>query len=678
VTAEDDSTKEVYEVIFSMDKPQDKIEPFNAEPVITQIVSKQFWHNNYIEITNPGNRPIDLSNYLIGVGGGGDNPATVISGTSNNFNRRYERYVPGYQYQSEVEWNSKAGIIEKDLLVNPVLQPGESFVVADIARNLDDVTEEQWDACDVIITSGNWSPVEDVRERADCRVIEEPNHNYVVAFGKPDLQINLYKITNDSIKEGTKGIGDPADFELVDAFGDYSGNFWTPTGVEVDKFVRVDRKSAYWEPDALPGVSGSWGDSEETSEWIVTDRDDLQAMGSPWDSNGGRLYLAYGIGFHAFDPVSVFKSTVTSFKYKVSDGYESPQTIEGILTGTTLSEFLADIDKAHEDQALKLLGVDGTVRSDGDELANEDTLKVTSADSSNTTRYVLSVTADGLDSDAVLTSSEYTVDYADSTGTISGIAMGTPVEEVRNNVTKPETATLNIINDGGNLVPLQQRNFDTVYVNTQATSDIFFEVVAEDGETIITYQLQLDIGNDEAYIMSDMYDVDQELNLISLIPQSTNVETFFKHAKANEGASVKMVDKIGHERTQGAISFDDEVIVTSPDSSTEKIYYLKFQQEKSGSEAFVVSDVLGIDQALGEIWGIQSNSQINIFLGLITPAPDATVDVLDADSAVVETGELGDGYMLKVTSGDSLSQKVYDLYFSDEKPGTGAYVTSKL
>ena len=53
----------------------------------------------------------------------------------------------------------------------------------------------------------------------------------------------------------------------------------------------------------------------------------------------------------------------------------------------------------------------------------------------------------------------------------------------------------------------------------------------------------------DAYLYSDFYQVDQDLQLVSYIPMGTNVQTLFKYLHSNEGASMKLVNKAGEERT---------------------------------------------------------------------------------------------------------------------------------
>jgi hypothetical protein len=67
---------------------------------------------------------------------------------------------------------------------------------------------------------------------------------------------------------------------------------------------------------------------------------------------------------------------LSSLVYKVSKGYTTPQHITGVAAGTTVSGFMSNIIKAHEDQSLTVMGKENDAV-----LAEGDTLIVTSADS---------------------------------------------------------------------------------------------------------------------------------------------------------------------------------------------------------------------------------------------------------------------------------------------------------
>jgi hypothetical protein len=134
---------------------------------------------------------------------------------------------------------------------------------------------------------------------------------------------------------------------------------------------------------------------------------------------------------------------------------------------------------------------------------------------------------------------------------------------ILNNITIPYGAELSIINSRGAYIPLKLLNFDTTYVSVTVNPDTYFDVIAEDAVTRIVYHLQPRTSRNDAFILSDIYEVSQSQNLINFIPRGTNVQTFLSNITPSLGASVKLVDKMGLERTEGTIYEDDKVIVTS-------------------------------------------------------------------------------------------------------------------
>jgi hypothetical protein len=248
------------------------------------------------------------------------------------------------------------------------------------------------------------------------------------------------------------------------------------------------------------------------------------------------------------------------------------------------------------------------------------------------------------------------------TGTISGIPLGTSVSEVVGNVTIPAKAMMNIIDENDNVVPMQVRNFDTVYVNTLATNYVFFEVIAEDGVTKITYQLKPAIG-DEVYAYSDVFNVDQEVQMIYHVPNGIRVTEFFKHLKPSEGAEIHLLDKEGVVVTAGSLAFDDMVEVTNGTKS--KKYYLQFLTEEEGVEAYVLSNVFEVSEPDAAIYGLSATMNLQVFLNSITPAPMATVKVLDETGTEITSGNIEAGKdKLVVTSGNGQKEVEYSLLIS--------------
>jgi hypothetical protein len=204
-------------------------------------------------------------------------------------------------------------------------------------------------------------------------------------------------------------------------------------------------------------------------------------------------------------------------------------------------------------------------------------MEVLSADGKNKSKYILSVTANGLSTNAVLTpvpAGKYFISTDVNTGGIYLVPKNTKVTAAIANVIIPAGATLTVINDKGAWVPFKTLNFDTTYVDAMITDKIFFEVVAEDGVTKIRYQIFPDTKPAEAFVLSDIYSVDQTKALIQFVPRGTSVKTLLSNLFPVTGATVKVVDKAGIQRTSGGLYQDDMVVVTSKDGKVTKIYYL--------------------------------------------------------------------------------------------------------
>jgi hypothetical protein len=81
------------------------------------------------------------------------------------------------------------------------------------------------------------------------------------------------------------------------------------------------------------------------------------------------------------------------------------EEIRGVKSNTSVQEFFSNLIKSDEGQSLSVVsGSDGSVLSMDSFLSMNDTLVVLSADSINTTKYILEVTEEGLSSNAILTS----------------------------------------------------------------------------------------------------------------------------------------------------------------------------------------------------------------------------------------------------------------------------------
>ena len=638
VTAEDDTTIHVYQVTLKRDMPLALSQPLRVAPMLTEYHFR-INGNTYFEVSNPGNRPLDLSQYVFFAGWDqtGTTPCEIWGALlePEDYQHRHSYYIPGYKPVSRDQWEATPGYYEKDYSVNPVLEPGETFLMCfsavgkptrpaplDVMKRTDylwlkegEWTREQYE---------NFITNREAHGTNNCKIEWQEGQLFLEPWHK-NRPLIIAKILNDSILEGTKGRGDIQDIRIVEVFGNYKGHVWNPAGEEVKSGGWcLQRKSQFWKPNPLPGIEGSFDTVPGSSEWVYYDT----------TARPEKIFTE-DLGVHTFDTVTAYKSTVSSFTLKISEGYKRGQSIHGVLSSTKVHELFDLLIKADEGQKLKVVGKDSS-----DTLSQDDTLRVISADSSNITTY--GIHTGPLDDQAVLTSSKYDISIDGDQGTIAGIAFGTSVRQVLNNVKKPEQAIVNVIDEHDAPVPLQQRNYDSLYVKTQATGYIHFEVVAENGQDIITYRLQTDLEADEAYAVSNFLKVYQPMQLVGYLPEGLNTETLFTLLKPNYGGDIKLVDLEGNEVKPDRISPESmvQVVVTSPDGSTQKVYDL---YNKKYDIPWVVTWywILKIDQGKKMIWNIEQKDSVQNFKQSLFAKPEgSSMSVLDADSNLVTSGPI--------------------------------------
>jgi len=179
----------------------------------------------------------------------------------------------------------------------------------------------------------------------------------------------------------------------------------------------------------------------------------------------------------------------------------------------------------------------------------------------------------------------------------------------------------------------------------------------------IKYQRIPSLGASDALALSDMYTVDQTTHVISGVPGGTRAQTFLNFVKPSKGATLVLFDKAGNPRTLGDVAYDDKVVVTSEDASKTNTYFLTFQLELAGTEAYVTSSVLAVDQVAMTIKRSGLTTTVETLLAALTPAPGASMKVLNESGAEVTSGALNGGFQVKVTSESGTFFAVYNLAF---------------
>ncbi len=666
VTAEDDTTVYVYTVTLTKEKNPVNLQPNIAEPFISEVINNVYWINDgYVEIVNPGNQVLDLSNYMI-IGSTNPDPAQAIAATNEgNWLSRYDKYIPGYKWSTEAEWAIQPYIAQSDLAVNYWVAPGDVFVLGATPKGHSGFCNEgyAWPAVTQV-------DVQFMNADADCYTIQNPWGEEVGNRATPankfrNAEIFLFKILNDSIKQGLKPATDPNDFELIDVFGMGDGSGWAIDGVSTNPTPDHRRKPEIYKGNPVQGVAMGVNSPDEV-EWDWWRHQTWAALGFGWPDR--MTNLLQDLGKHFMYPPTYYMSTVSSLVYKVSEGYSMNEQIKGITTGTSVANFLENIIKADSAQTLTLSsGTDGSDLGMADMLNMNDILTVMSADSTNTSKYILDVSEQGLSSNAILTSARYDITIVSEpksasenedagTATITGFEYGTSLKTILANVTVPSGARMDVIDGNGAYVSLTVLNFDTAYVNVTVNSNTYLDVIAENGVTEIVYQLLPEANENNPFVTSDLYSVTQKELLIELVPRGTNVQSFLANLVPSIGASLKLVDKMGFERTDGTVADDDKVIVTSANEMYSLVYHIsKLATEDTPLTtylAYILSTTYAINQVDYIVQNVSGTESISDFLSNITAASGATAMVVDENNVEKTSGDIDASDKVKVTSAD--------------------------
>lgn len=596
VVSESDTLSTEYVVTFDVEKDPAKIQKYVGEPFYTEMTSVVLSAKGGIQVVNPRNIPLDMSRYMFvsAQTSSGVNPALAIQScitkapTIANHKARYlSCYVPGYQFTEDAaSWILKPGKLSIDPDIDPVVAPLGVFSIATNAgRPVYDI--------DAVVNK-LWYPATD--PTVDCAAV-------LPYFKRKTESLMLFKILNDSILSGTKQIGDPKDFELVDLVGDATiDGAWPIAGVKIINIYRgqMVRKPSVVHGSVIPG--DGFGTNADDSQWIV-------------GGYTGGTEGAFGIfGHHTMDPVTLYMSTIASTVYKVSDGYSGFQTIQGDLNATTVQQFYDNIIKADTGQVLSMTR-SGNVLGLNDLISDFDKLTVVSKDGTNKTNYLLinkaldnntSLSLVSLNTGLMLNGKDETVTYFTYDMTLRDL-----LEKIK----APDLASINVIDTKGNLVPLKILNADTLYVDTKVGSNIIVEVVAQNGVNKKLYKLVTPSLPSDAYLISSMYDVNQNTKFISNIPYGISKDVLFSNIEAVKGGTITLLDKAGFVRTSGTVHTDDILKVISKDGSVYKTYKLTFLTETNPDFDFTKIDELeSISKSILSIYPVPARDFMTIKL----------------------------------------------------------------
>jgi len=331
-----------------------------------------------------------------------------------------------------------------------------------------------------------------------------------------------------------------------------------------------------------------------------------------------------------------------------------------VKTGTTVTDFYQNLLKANEAQVLSVKTAAGVDLGAAEAIPNNAVLTVVSADGTNTSKYTLNVTVDGLSPNATLTSTKYTINVTGATGTISGFTKTTLLKAIVSGVTVPVGASMNVVDANDAYMSLVKLNYDTLYQNVIATDKIYLEVIAENGINKILYQLKPTVVATDAYVTSDVYSVDQFTALIQFVPGGTSVHTLLGNVYPASGATMKVYDKAGFERVDGDIYRDDKLKVTAADGVTTKTYYFAMLNFYANIYfAYVISDDYQIEQVTRVITGPTVSTSIVEFKNKLYASFGATLKVINKNGVESALTNLAIDDKLLVTAADGTTTATY-------------------
>ena len=123
VTAENDTVISNYTIRFDKEKDFSNVQPYKAEPFISQFVFHSDWSSNWLEIANPGTEIMDLSNYMVAVAWATEPNAFnwFNANTTGDWGNRYNKYIPGKKWQDQATWLTDPRKAVSDPAVNSIV-----------------------------------------------------------------------------------------------------------------------------------------------------------------------------------------------------------------------------------------------------------------------------------------------------------------------------------------------------------------------------------------------------------------------------------------------------------------------------------------------------------------------------------------------------------------------------
>lgn len=618
VMAEDDSTETTYKFLLNVDRDTP---PVVGEPFFCDVTGA--WGGNAglsLQIFNPLDETLRISDYMImSIRPGETDFTNYITNkiASNKAEKALNSAVmrPGSYIQDDLNGDpyfvldqfTTSEIVAKDVFSigtgrswpaaqgsDPELAKDKmDMVTGDISLNKNGLTRTN--AYWMARFNGVFPPyLDNDPNSANTEGWLLLNNTFFTKFDQ-GATYALFKINNDSVKDGSKPVYKDffKDFELVDVVNGLS-TIGTPWKVNV-KINGVDstinfkasgihhrggltRKANVYTGNPID--LGSFGTPGNEGEWkfygveYVDGVYNLISKNNDKGDLGGQEYGRTLLDNHIMITTAHIPY-LTSTVYIISTGITTEETIYGVVSNTSVDEFMSKIIKPDAKMSVVIKSASGVTKEGTDPLAEGDKVTSTAANGLSSVTYTVKIGA--LSANTTLTTKSGAA-FSISGTSITNVPFGMTLVDMMDQIQVPEFASA-VITDGADyVIPMETYKADTLInerVNALVSTKYVIEVTAQNGIAQTKYSIAF---KDEApiYVLSDVYTVVEAENYINFV-RNTNVKNFLANLIASPGATMRVINKLDQERTIGTVQFHDKLEVRK--GNVVKIYYIRMFAE---------------------------------------------------------------------------------------------------
>jgi len=619
VTADDDSIKSVYTILFEVDR---ETPPVVGEPFYTDYSNA--WGNrtrNCLQIFNPKDERISLEDYVfVKIPKNFTSLAAFGANWLNDdqFVRNNENILrPGYIVKPSVTLGNKPVFTSDLAQTTTTLEPRSTYSIIEVQSyplvNGNKNADGSWNLNNIALKDKVDFPLCQINTYASTAgYVEYRTYKGLAVdpygFGKSPFSNCAFdytgatnmilKIKSDSVKDGLISVAE--DFldnkldyyEIVDIVNGlstqsveyvlYDNNKVLKMKQTPEKVYGIIRKSSVYTGNPVERMSFGFGDTTTTivpSEWEWYGFDQNGSWLKNDEPLSTRTYGKAQFENHIMNTAAHIPY-IFSNEYIASTGLSTSETLVGVLPNTTVASFFSKIIKPDAKMKIELKSAGDVIKTDGEIVAEGDKLVSTAANGKTSVTYIVKIGA--LSDDMMLASTKYTVsaDKPAQTGLVANVPFGITVTAFLADLQKPASAKVSLLDGMGQVIPAKRTNSDTMLIKTNTLIDVVLpqgaqiEVIAQNGTSKCLYNVSF-AKPATPYILSDVYVVNQSLKMINYIG-STTVSVFLHNIKAAPGCSVKVVNKMNQPRTTGIVQFDDKLIVTAEDGNTTAVYDMQF------------------------------------------------------------------------------------------------------